>query len=128
MSQSTLTPDIDVSSASDIGTAIEGRGIYHGAWQPRPNGPILYAYSDMDLLKDTSGRQMLLSWYQTRDELARRNNGRLYGDGSEAALSDALAKPAGTQGAYQDGDLVMGPQVLLNGVEVNGVKVRSEHG
>jgi len=120
------TPDIDVSSASDIGAVIEGRGIYHGAWQPRPNGVIVHAYSDTDLLRDASGKQLLLTWYQTRDELARRNNGRLYGDGTEPALRQALAKPAGSQGAYQDGDLVMAPQLLLNGRDMNGKQVRAE--
>jgi hypothetical protein len=40
-----------------------GRGIYHGAWQPSPNGLIVHAYSDTDLLKDASGKQRLLTWY-----------------------------------------------------------------
>jgi len=119
------TPNLDASAAADIGTAIEGRGIYHGAWQPRPNGVIVHAYSGTDLLKDTTGRQMLLTWYEARDELARRNDGRRYGDGTETALCDALARLSGTQGAYEDGDLVMGPQMLLNGVDRDGAKVRA---
>ena len=94
------TPDIDASAASDIGAAVEGRGIYHGAWQPVPNGVIVHAYSDTDFLRDASGRQMLLTWYAARDEFARRNDGRRYGDGTEAALSAALSKPLGTEGAY----------------------------
>jgi hypothetical protein len=116
---------MDASAASDIGEVIEGRGIYHGAWHARPNGAIVYAYSDTDLLRDASGQQMLLTWYQTRDELARRNGRRHYGNGTEAALCDALAKPSGEKGAYKDGDLVMGPQVLLNGVDNEGNKVRT---
>jgi hypothetical protein len=118
------TPNIDTSIAADIGAAVEGRGIYHGPWQPRPNGVIVHAYSAADLLKEASGEQMLLTWYKARDEFARRNGGRRYGDGTEAALRDAVVKPAGTQGAYQDGDLVMGPQELLNGFAPNGENVR----
>src|ERR1700733_13329205 len=49
------TPNIDTSIAADIGAAVKGRGIYHGAWQPSPNGVIVHAYSDMDLLRDASG-------------------------------------------------------------------------
>jgi len=112
---------------TDLGAMIEGRGIYHGAWSPCPNGVIVHAYSDTDFLRDTSGKQMLLTWYMARDELARRNGGRRYGNRSEAALSAALAKSPATEGAYQDGDLVMGPQVLLNGADRNGDKVRGEN-
>jgi hypothetical protein len=121
------TPNIDTSIAADIGAAVEGRGIYHGAWQPSPNGVIVHAYSDMDLLRDASGKQLLLTWYEARDELARRNDSRRYGAGTELALRQAVAKPAGAQGAYEDGDLVMGPQVLLNGRNVDGDKVRAHN-
>jgi hypothetical protein len=121
------TPDLDACVASDIGAVIKGRGIYQGAWQPRRNGAIVHAYADTDLLKDASGQQMLLTWYAARDELARRNGGRRYGDGTEAALSAALSKSSGTEGAYKDGDLVMGPQVLLNGRNVDGDKVRAQN-
>jgi hypothetical protein len=120
-------PDIDGSTASDIGTVVAGRGIYHGAWQPRSNGVIVHAYSDTDFLRDTSGQQMLLTWRAARDELARRNGGRRYGDETEAALSAALSRPSGTQGAYKDGDLVMGPRVLLNGRDVDGDKIRAQN-
>jgi hypothetical protein len=116
--------DLDASLASDIGSVVDGRGIYHGLWQPERNGVIVHAYSDPDLLKEATGEQMLLTWYDARDELARRNNGRLCGDGTERALRQAVAKPSGTQGAYQDGDLVMGPQELLNGFAPNGENVR----
>jgi hypothetical protein len=119
-----LRPDrVQLSAASDIGTEVEGRGIYHGAWQPRANGVIVHAYCDSDFLRDTSREQMLLNWYGARYELARRNNFRSYGDGTEPALRQALAKPSGTKGAYQDGDLVMGPRVLLTGVDEDGEKV-----
>jgi hypothetical protein len=116
--------NIDTSIAADIGSVVEGRGIYHGAWQPRRNGVIVHSYSDTDLLKDASGKQLLLTWYEAGDELARRNNGRRYGDGTELALRRAVAKPAGTQGAYQDGDLVLGPQEFLNGFATSGLQVR----
>jgi hypothetical protein len=118
------TPNIATSIAADIGAAIEGRGIYHGAWQPQ-SSVIVHAYADTDFLRDASGKQLLLTWYKTRDELARRNDGRRYGDGTEAALRNALTKPSSADGAYQDGDLVMGPQVLLNGRDVNGKQVRA---
>jgi len=111
-------------AASDIGALIEGRGIYHGTWKAVPNGVTVYAYSDTDFLKDASGEQMLLTWYGARDELARRNGGRRYGDGTEAALGDALVEP-GTEGVYKDGDLVMAPLVLLNGVDRDGKKSRA---
>jgi hypothetical protein len=117
----------DLSVASDIGELIEGRGIYHGDWQPSPNGVLVHAYSETDLLKDASGEQLLLTWYKAREELARRNNGRSYGDGAEEALCQALAKPAGTQGAYKDGDLVIAPLLLLNGRDVYGNKVRDHN-
>jgi hypothetical protein len=120
------TPGIDASAASDIGAAIEGRGIYHGAWQPC-SSVIVHAYSDTDLLRDASGKQLLLTWYETRDELARRNDGRRNGDGTEAALCDALKKVPGAKGAYQDSNLVMAPQVLLNGVDRDGEKVRAQN-
>ena len=113
------------SSPSDIGALIEGRGIYHGTWKPRPDGGIVHAYTDTDFLREASGRQVLLTWYETRDELARGNDGRRYADGSEAALHDALVKLPHTNGAYRDGDRVIGPQVLLNGVNNDGVKVRA---
>ena len=112
---------------ADIGAMIEGRGIYHGAWSPHSNGVIVHAYADTDFLRDGSGQQMLLTWYAARDELARRNGGRRYGNGTDAALGTALAKSPGAEGAYEDGDLVMGPQVLLNGVDRDGKKVRSEN-
>jgi hypothetical protein len=121
------TPNLDACIASDIGTDVEGRGIYHGAWQPCANGVIVHAYSDKDLLKDTSGKQLLLTWNEAGNELARRNGGRRYGDGTEAELRDALAKPAGTNGTYQDSDLVMAPQLLLNGRDIRGEKVRSRN-
>jgi hypothetical protein len=121
------TPNIDTSIAADIGAVVEGRGIYHGAWQPHPNGVIVHAYSDTDLLKDTSGKQLLLTWYEAGNELARRSAGRRYGDGTESALRQALAKPPGTQGAYQDGDLVMAPKLLLNGRDIGGDKVRAQN-
>jgi hypothetical protein len=121
------TPDVDASVASEVGTVIAGRGIYHGAWQPRPNGVIVHAYSDTDLLKDRFAKQLLLTWYEARDELARRNGGQRYGDGTEPALRQALAKPSGAKGAYQDGDLVMVPQLLLNGKDVNGKQVRAQN-
>ena len=117
-------PDIDASVPSDIGAVIKGRGIYHGAWQPVPNGVIVHAYSDTDFLRDASGRQMLLTWYEARDELARRNAGRRYGGGAEASLIAALSKPPGTEWAYKDGDLVMGPRVLLNGKDNVRVEIR----
>jgi hypothetical protein len=120
-------PQMAAPGNIDIGAMIEGRGVYHGAWSPRPNGVIVHAYSDTDFLRDVSGQQMLLTWYAARDELARRNGGRRYGDGTEAALSAALAKSPGTEGAYKDGDLVMGPQVFLNGVDRKGSKVRAEN-
>jgi len=122
---SDLKADPDTSALIDLGEMIDGRGIYHGAWQPRSNGVSVHAYSDTDFLRDASGEQMLLTWYAARDELARRNSGRRYGDGTEAALSNALAKPPGTEGTYRDGDLVMGPQVLLNGVDRDGKKSRA---
>jgi len=121
------TRDLDASVASDFGEVIPGRGIYHGPWQPRANGVIVHTYSDTDFLKDASGKQLLLIWHQTRDELARRNGGRRYGDGTETALADALAKPHGAKDAYQDGDLVMAPQVLLNGRDQDGKKVRAQN-
>jgi hypothetical protein len=120
-------PGLDACVTSDVGSVVEGRGIYHGAWQPSPNSVIVHSYSDTDLLKDASGKQLLLTWYEAGDELARRNNGRRYGDGTELSLRQAVAKPGGAQGAYQDGDLVMGPQVLLNGRNVDGDKVRAHN-
>jgi hypothetical protein len=121
------TQDVDASIASDIGEVIEGRGIYHGAWQPRPNSAIVHAYSCKDFLKDASGEQLLLTWYEASAELSRRNNGRRYGNGTEAALSDALAKPSGAKGAYGNGDLVIAPEVLLNGQDADGNKIRSQN-
>jgi hypothetical protein len=117
------TPNIESSIAADIGAVVEGRGIYHGPWQPKTNGMIVYAYSDTDVLKDASGEQMLLTWYAAGDELARRNEGRRYGAGTELSLRQALSKPSGATGVYQDGDLVIGPQELLNGFALNGENV-----
>src|ERR1035441_4510662 len=70
---------------------------------------------------------MLLTWGEAVDELSRRNGGRRYGDGFEVSLGDALAKPPGAKGAYKDGDLVMGSQLLLSGENNYREKVRAQN-
>lgn len=108
--------------ATGVGQLVPDRGIYHGPWQPRPGDPIVQAYSDEDFLKDDDNKDYAkdFDWWGANDGLTRQNGGRRYGEGTETDLCKALAKAPGTKGAYLDGDRVLGPVVLLNGMQQHG--------
>jgi hypothetical protein len=76
---------------------------------------VVYAYAADDFLRDGNGKQLVLNFNEALRELTVRNDGRAYGNGSEAALRQAIAT-----GIYQDGDLALPPKELLHGYDVRG--------
>ena len=98
-----------------VGELAEGRGVYVGKYAG------LAAYAAPDFLRDETGRQLVLNFDEARDELTRRNGGKAYGDGTEMALCQAIEN-----NTYRDGDLVLPPQELLSGRNVDeGDRVRA---
>ena len=62
---------------------------------------------------------MILTFNEAVKELTGRNSGRRYGNGTQAALRQALR-----EGKYQDGDQVLAPMEILNGRNAYGNTVR----
>ncbi len=90
------------------------RGVYLGGWEAAP-GHVVYAYADEDFLRDGKGKPLVLTFNEAVKELAKRNEGRSYGDGTESALRQAIES-----GAYRDGDRVLPPKELLHGCDARG--------
>lgn len=102
----------------NYGDLIGGKGVYAGIYEV--NGIKKEAYFEPDFLRDESGRQLLLNFNEAGEELAKRNGGRRYGNGSENAVRKAIAS-----GEYKDGDLILAPREFLSGRDARGNMVRS---
>ena len=97
-----------------VGDLVADRGVYLGPWEAAP-GHTVHAYAADDCLRDAKGNQLVMNFNEATKEFANRNDGRRYGDGSEANIRQAIA-----QGTYQEGDLILPPKALLNGYDVQG--------
>lgn len=90
-----------------FGDLIKGKGVYAGIYEV--DGIKKEAYFEPDFLRDESGNQLLLNFYEARRELTRRN-GCYYGSEAEVRIDIK-------SGRYKDGDLILPPREFLNGVK-----------
>ena len=104
------TPTAEASGPAATGQLVPGKGVYMGPWSFDPKYDPVAIYSADDFLRDKSGKQLVLTFSEAVKELTSRNGGRRYGNGTEAALRQALR-----EGKYKDGDLVLAPMEILNG-------------
>ncbi len=113
-------PPASIASAAQslrgitVGDCDPARGVYLGEWQAAP-GHVVQAYADDDFLRDDTGEQLVLTFNEAVTELAKRNDGRAYGDGTERSLRQAIKS-----GVYRDGDRVLPPKELLHGRDARG--------
>jgi len=118
----TRKPRTETSRLDTIGQLIDGIGIHLGSWSFDSKYDPVAIYSADDFLRDRSGKQLVLNVKEAVNELTRRNHGRRYGNGTVAALRQALR-----EGKYQDGDLVLAPRETLNGYDARGTHVRPDN-
>jgi len=104
------------------GQLVAGKGVYMGPWSFDPKCDPVAIYSADNFLRDRSGKQLVLTFNEAVKELTSRNDGRRYGNGTEAALRQALR-----EGKYQDGDLVLAPMEILNSYNARGEHVRPDN-
>ena len=112
-------PNTGTSRHDTIGQLVAGRGVHLGSWSFDPKYDPVEVYSADDFLRDKSGKQLVLTFHEAVEELTSRNHGRRYGNGTEAALRQALR-----EGKYQDGDLVLAPREILNGYDYRDQHIR----
>lgn len=115
-------PEAEASGPAATGQLVAGKGVYMGSWSFDPTYDPVAIYSADDFLRDKPGRQLVLTFNEAVKELTSRNDGRRYGNGTEAALRQALR-----EGKYQDGDLVLAPREILNGYNAKGERVRPDN-
>jgi hypothetical protein len=115
-------PPVEASGPAATGQLGAGKGVYMGAWSFDPKYDPVAIYSADDFLRDKSGKQLVLTFNDAVKELTSRNEGRRYGNGTEAALRQALR-----EGNYRDGDLVLAPREILNGYNARGAHVRPDN-
>lgn len=116
-----LPPSLAPSAPSFKGIAVgdldPARGVYLGTIDAGES--VVHAYAADDFLRDAKGQQLVLTFNEAVNELAKRNGGRSYGDGSDARIKYAIIV-----GDYTDGDLVLPSKELLHGRDVCETLVR----
>ncbi|MGE0108846.1 MAG: hypothetical protein AB7S81_03655 [Bdellovibrionales bacterium] len=104
--------------APKIGHLYEGKGVFVGDWQITPT-VIAPLYVAPDLERDEEGNQIQLTFNRQKEGFAKRNSGRIYGNGCVAAIAKAIVDRT-----YQEGDCFHGPLEFMNGRDVYGNEVR----
>ncbi|NDA64475.1 MAG: hypothetical protein EBX50_20970 [Chitinophagia bacterium] len=107
-------------SSVQPGEIVDGKGIYLGEWDPNNDGKVIDVFVEDDFLRESSCIQSLFNFRAAVGELTRRNGGRSYGNGTDAAIRAAIKDDT-----YKDGDLFIPALEFITGRDAAGTELRS---